>query len=421
MRAAIFISAFIFLNATYSQWFAQNSGTINELKSVYFVNSNTGFICGYYSVLKTTNGGQNWSISQIEGRHNCITFVNSNTGFVSSDSGKIYRTTNAGNSWEALNTNSNSHLTSVSFINDQLGVASGYGGVALKTTDGGSSWNVMSTGLPFVDFFSVKMTGISEYYLTGTGSYIVKTTNGGANWNAFTLNEVNPFFTIEFLNANTGFATGCCGMFLTTTNAGNNWTMNYYLSLGFTFKSLKFINNTTGFLAGDNGMIFRTTNAGAWWDSTVTGTDQNFYSVFMIDANTGWAVGNYGTILKTTNGGGTGYTIGLNQLSNEVPSEFILFQNYPNPFNPLTTIRFEIPLSRGVDAEGRQLVTPMREGVSLRIYDALGKQVSDLVNEELSPGKYEYKWDATEFPSGVYFYRIQAGDFMISRKMLLVK
>jgi photosystem II stability/assembly factor-like uncharacterized protein len=229
MRAAILFIALVFLNALHAQWLVQNSGTVYELKSVHFVNSNTGFICSYYSVLKTTNSGMNWGISQVAGKHNAITFVNSTTGFICSDSGKIHRT--ARNSWLSINSNTSSHLTSISFINEQTGIACGYGGTALKTTDGGSSWVNLNTGVPFVDFFSVKLTGISEFYISGTGSYIIKSTNGGVNWSAFTLNEVNPLFTLEFINSNTGFATGCCGMFLSTTNAGNNWTILSHLSL----------------------------------------------------------------------------------------------------------------------------------------------------------------------------------------------
>lgn len=106
--------------------------------------------------------------------------------------------------------------------------------------------------------------------------------------------------------------------------------------------------------------------------------------------------------------------IGIQTISGGVPSGFRLFQNYPNPFNPMTIIKFEIPLLRGVDAEGRR-------GVLLRIYDALGRQVREIVNEEFPPGTYEIDFDGSNLPSGVYFYELKTADFKEVRKMVLLK
>lgn len=103
---------------------------------------------------------------------------------------------------------------------------------------------------------------------------------------------------------------------------------------------------------------------------------------------------------------------GISTIGNEIPLKCSLEQNYPNPFNPMTKIKFEIPLSRGV-SEGR--------GVSLKVYDLLGEQVDELVNEELRPGTYEYDWDASAYSSGVYFYTLTSGEFKETKKMLLIK
>jgi len=104
--------------------------------------------------------------------------------------------------------------------------------------------------------------------------------------------------------------------------------------------------------------------------------------------------------------------IGIEPNSNQVPVKFELYQNYPNPFNPKTIIKFDIsspsPPSKG-------------DLVVLRVYDVLGREVATLVNEELKPGTYEIEWDATNFPSGVYYYTLTAGGFFQSRKMVLIK
>ncbi len=101
-------------------------------------------------------------------------------------------------------------------------------------------------------------------------------------------------------------------------------------------------------------------------------------------------------------------------VTNQIPLQFSLSQNYPNPFNPTTNFEFSIPLSRGVSALGGR-------GVSLIIYDAMGREVETLVNQNLSPGTYKADWDAANFVSGVYFYKLNAGDFSETKKMVLIK
>ncbi|MFI5212147.1 MAG: YCF48-related protein [Ignavibacteria bacterium] len=106
--------------------------------------------------------------------------------------------------------------------------------------------------------------------------------------------------------------------------------------------------------------------------------------------------------------------IGIQPVSQEVPQQFSLGQNFPNPFNPNTIIRFNIPLLRGV-SEGRGVLT------QLIIYDITGREVSELVNEELIPGTYEVNWNAVNYPSGVYFYKLTSGDYTVTKKMVLIK
>lgn len=89
-----------------------------------------------------------------------------------------------------------------------------------------------------------------------------------------------------------------------------------------------------------------------------------------------------------------------------VPEEYALMQNYPNPFNPTTTIEFNLPVNAFV---------------KLVLYDILGKEIAVLINNEISAGSYNVKFDATGLPSGVYFYRLEAGDINITKKMTLMK
>jgi len=92
--------------------------------------------------------------------------------------------------------------------------------------------------------------------------------------------------------------------------------------------------------------------------------------------------------------------------NNELPSEFVLSQNYPNPFNPTTTINYSIPVA------GK---------VSIKVYDILGREIANLVNEVKAAGRYSVKWDASNFASGIYVYRIKANSFIQTKKLVLMK
>ncbi len=117
-----------------------------------------------------------------------------------------------------------------------------------------------------------------------------------------------------------------------------------------------------------------------------------------------------------------GFGIGIEEINPELsvsgienlPAEFSLSQNYPNPFNPVTTIKYSIPespLSGGV-----------RGGlVTLKIYDILGREVATLVNKQQSAGNYEVKFDASNLASGIYLYKLQAGEFSSVKKLILMK
>lgn len=106
--------------------------------------------------------------------------------------------------------------------------------------------------------------------------------------------------------------------------------------------------------------------------------------------------------------GDTSSVIGISTISGNVPERFSLSQNYPNPFNPTTKIRFEISGIRAAKT-------------FLSVFDITGKKIAALVNEELKPGTYEVNWEASNFPSGVYFYKLSAGDFSETAKMILIK
>lgn len=106
-----------------------------------------------------------------------------------------------------------------------------------------------------------------------------------------------------------------------------------------------------------------------------------------------------------------GTTISVKEISSIVPDKFALYQNYPNPFNPTTKIKFDVPSN----------VNREKSNVKLTIYDLLGKEVATLVNENLKAGTYEISFEGNNFSSGIYFYSLKAGNYIETKRMILVK
>mgnify|MGYP005841800707 FL=1 len=106
----------------------------------------------------------------------------------------------------------------------------------------------------------------------------------------------------------------------------------------------------------------------------------------------------------------------------DILSEYKLYQNYPNPFNPTTTIGFSIP-AQSVIARSPFIdaTTKQSQHVTLKVYDILGREVATLVNEQKPAGNYEVKFDARGLSSGIYFYKLQAGNFVQMKKMILLR
>jgi hypothetical protein len=105
--------------------------------------------------------------------------------------------------------------------------------------------------------------------------------------------------------------------------------------------------------------------------------------------------------------------VGINNEANIIPDRFSLGQNYPNPFNPVTKINYDVPNSRG-SANGSLFVT-------IKIFDVLGKEVAVLVNDLRSAGRYSVDWNAEGYTSGIYFCRMQSGEFLDIKRLMLLK
>ena len=137
-------------------------------------------------------------------------------------------------------------------------------------------------------------------------------------------------------------------------------------------------------------------------------TKQNYFTRgYSSDNGSGCYLSSYGGLSARPNiCFGYSTLTGTENYSNSIPEKYSLSQNYPNPFNPTTNIKYQIPIN---------------SFVTLKIYDVMGREVKTLVSETKSAGSYSVDFNASDFSSGVYFYKIQSGDFTETKKMLLIK
>ena len=227
------------------------------------------------------------------------------------------------------------------------------------------------------------------------------------SWVNQSIPSIDALFKIIFINSNTGWATGGNGNIITTegstpvelssftaevngNNVGLNWrTATEKNNSGFEiFRSIKYDNNWNqiGFVEGHG-----------------TTTDENNYS--FTDKNL--KAGSYSYKLVQVDFDGTqNESKIINVEVSSQPKEYSLSQNYPNPFNPSTTIEYSIP-------EGGN--------VKLVVYNSLGEEVAVLENNFEEAGSYKINFDASKLSSGIYYYRLNSGEFSSIKKMIILK
>jgi hypothetical protein len=159
---------------------------------------------------------------------------------------------------------------------------------------------------------------------------------------------------------------------------------------------------------GDSG-IYLTSNEGVNWIKKNQGFPLGLHTVNTLFMNPIYLYSSLSTPIVWRRSFSD--IIGVQNISTEIPDKYKLEQNYPNPFNPVTKIKFSLK------EEGRLKI----QEAKLVIYDILGKEITTLVNESLQPGTYEVTFDGSNLPSGIYFYQLRAGDFVETKKLILLK
>jgi photosystem II stability/assembly factor-like uncharacterized protein len=226
-------------------WTVLNSGSTASFQGVHFLDADTGIIVGDNIMLRTTNGGLDWTTISIPFSDILmdIEFTSATTGFCIGYEGALLKTTDAGLNWTIKDSDCNRFLSKLHFPSATVGYATskGYNSNFIKTVDGGETWfndtidaNLIYGNLEAVYFIDENTGLIGSWYLSG----IVKTADGGANWADVSGTEGPELYSIDFANGAVGFAAGSGGLVMTTTDAGDNWTSETISSSLFAVQAL---------------------------------------------------------------------------------------------------------------------------------------------------------------------------------------
>lgn len=427
MRIIILI-LFSFSIITFAQegWIERTpSGSLPGLYGVYAIDKDNIWVVGEQgTILHSKDAGSNWINSPIVTRDNLIRteFINPDTGWVivgSSSDSSIFRTTNGGSSWQfqpLWSVAPNEYLTlDIDFVagaegEPMWGYVTGGLGQVWRTVNYGDNWENIRGDCGNGNFWSSCFCDKNTGWFVGTSSTtnpctILNMTDGGSAW----LEQANPtdqpLREVSFADPQRGVAVGLVGTILYTADGGQNWESRP--NNGYRWQSVFLTESGKAWAVGDKGRIAFSNDWGYTWVPQESGVDAELWEVFFINDNEGWIVGGGigkpGVILHTTNGGITSSSDPDHDI---LPDQFVLSQNRPNPFNPFTTIEFTLPRP---------------EYTILKIYNILGAEVATLVSDQMTAGQHRYTFDGTNVASGVYYYRVTAGEFTDVKKMILLR
>ena len=391
-------------------------------EKIYFADESNGYMIGKNYFLKTTDGGLSWTSQQpTEHILQTMFFINKDTGWIAGNEGVILKTTDAGATWNYRQENGTDYgtLTSICFVDENTGWASGSGldvegGVILKTADGGDTWSLQHSGYnSFI--YSVYFNNANTGWAVGDKGIMFSTTDGGTDWELQGSGTFDDLYSVNIKSALNGWSVGNDGTILRYIKSLNPSVLPVELA-GFEAKpsgNTVELNWTTATEINNKGFEIERKTGNVWEAiGFVTGkgttTLPSRYS-FNDDINNISCSGRIAYRLKQIDYNGTyKYSNEIEVQVNTLPEGYSLMQNYPNPFNPATVIKYSVKENTHV---------------LLKVFDMLGREAATLLDEQKPAGTYTINFDAAAagLSSGTYFYTIKAGDFVKTKKMILLK
>jgi hypothetical protein len=360
------------------------------------------------SIYRSSNGGASWTDVSPGGTSTGVTSlaVNGSSVFAGAFGVGVFRSMDYGTSWSEANTGlSNKQVNALAFRQGVLFAATDGKGEVFVSSNDGSSWS--KAACRYKLYWPIYCLGVGPTLLFAGGGY------GAVNWtrdNADSWYEASPPISTDVVTLVHDGTYLCAGTkgdgVYRSSNNGSNWLWANTGLMGDTKVLSLAVDGMNLFAGTATGGVFHILNNAdfgqGFWDNASSGLkNTTIHSLAIMDNN----------LLAATDDGVWRVAISaivssVELTRKELPATFRLLQNYPNPFNPSTTIQYALPKS---------LV------VRLSVFDMLGREVSVPVNERSEAGVHEVKYDASRLSSGVYFYRLQAGDFVSTKKLVVLK
>jgi photosystem II stability/assembly factor-like uncharacterized protein len=357
-----------------SNWIqADNTGLTNPFVNCLMPYSTNMFAGTNAGIFLTGNNGFSWTYSgtglPANTQINCLTTVSSNM-FAGGNDHNVYKSTNNGASWTSLGAPGTGPVNAFTVIGVNIFLGCIGNGV-YYSLNGGTTWIPSVTGLTNLNVHSLTSLGTTNIY-AGTEAGVFFSNNTGATWTAVsnTTNGMPPITVYSLVNDGTNVIAGTYRGIYLTTNNGTTWFRKNQGLGGDTASQCLLVSGSNVYTGMYPMLPWGGQTSPLVWKRSVS------------------------------------EIISVRNISSEVPESFSLMQNYPNPFNPTTMIKWS-----------------MKEAafVTLKVYDVMGREVGTYVNEKLNIGTYETTFDGSDLSSGVYYYKLQAGNFTDTKKMMLIK
>lgn len=343
-------------------WTASSSGISNNNLSCIISSGVNLFAGSQTGIFTSADNGLNWTSANNGLTSADVTSITSSGAsiYAGTSSGGVFFSGNNGSSWTPVNNGLLSLNIKTLYSQSNILIAGTSSGGIFRSTNNGSSWSSINSNLPNLNIRSVLQSGSIIYAGTASGLYV--SANNGSSWSSSTNGLPAGIAVLSLaVQGNDVFAGTSAGLFLSTNN-GQSWMDK---NQGYT--SVAAVNS----ILISNGYLFTGTDNSVW--------RRSFDESVPVLNNSVSIVKGYG-----------------------------LSQNYPNPFNPTTKIKFQLP-------DGYS------GNVKLTVYNSLGMEVQTLTDKNFHAGVYEVTFNAASLASGIYFYKLAAGNYSEVKKMCLVK
>ncbi len=379
-----------------TSWYEAVNGLVCTVVSSSIISTNGDYYAATLSngIFRSTNHGSDWQKPSAQvpspyGEYRLCAGRN-NSVFVSNVH-DVYRTSDDGESWTRLNIMGPDTLLTDIATNRLGHLFVGSYGVG-RSTDNGTTWSRLLTNR-VVSHISINQSSGYLYVGTTYPYTVFRSTDNGEYWEEV----LTPDTEIEFLQSaedGTVLVKTLNNTLYRSTDSGGAWTVS---TSQFYVSALVSDGQNSLYAGTDSGLLI-SHNGGLTWNEANSGLFNSFISSLSIDSS--------GFLVAGTSGGVYRSVQSITSVPERSPLDaFYLAQNYPNPWNPATTIRYGLPHS---------------SFVTLSIYNTLGQQVAQLVHEHQQEGYHEVRLDSDALASGIYFYRMHAGGYVESKKMVVL-